>query len=47
MHAWNSVSIPLAQREERDARMEFGDAYTSYEVNTPAFFPKLGVKAHA
>jgi protein-S-isoprenylcysteine O-methyltransferase Ste14 len=39
--------IHLAQREERDARMEFGDAYTSYEVNTPAFFPKLGVKAHA
>lgn len=39
--------IPLAQREERDARAEFGDAYTRYEANTPAFFPRLEVKVHA
>ena len=39
--------IHLAQREERDARTEFGDAYTRYEANTPAFFPRLGVKVHA
>lgn len=39
--------IHLARREERDARTEFGDAYTRYEANTPAFLPKYGVKAHA
>jgi protein-S-isoprenylcysteine O-methyltransferase Ste14 len=39
--------VRLAQREERDVRTEFGDAYTRYEANTPAFFPKFGVKAHA
>ena len=39
--------IHLARREERDARTEFGDAYTHYEANTPAFLPKYGVKAHA
>ena len=39
--------IHLAQREERDARTEFGDAYTRYEANTSAFFPRLGVKVHA
>jgi protein-S-isoprenylcysteine O-methyltransferase Ste14 len=36
-----------ARREEVDARAEFGDAYTRYEADTPAFFPKLGVKAYA
>jgi protein-S-isoprenylcysteine O-methyltransferase Ste14 len=39
--------VHLAQREEWDARMEFGDAYTRYATNTPAFFPGLGVKVHA
>jgi protein-S-isoprenylcysteine O-methyltransferase Ste14 len=34
--------VHLARREERDARMEFGDAYTRYEANTPAFFPRFG-----
>jgi len=34
--------VHLARREERDARTEFGDAYTRYEANTPAFFPKIG-----
>jgi len=33
--------IRLAKREEREARTEFGNAYTSYETMTPAFFPKL------
>jgi protein-S-isoprenylcysteine O-methyltransferase Ste14 len=37
----------LAQREERDARAEFGDAYTHYEADTPAFIPRFGVKLHA
>lgn len=39
--------VHLARREERDARTEFGDAYTRYATNTPAFFPKLGMKVHA
>lgn len=38
--------VRLAQREEQDARTEFGEAYTRYEANTPAFFPRFGVKAH-
>jgi len=33
--------VHLAWREERDACIEFGDAYTRYEANTPAFFPRL------
>ena len=36
----------LARCEEQNARTEFGDAYTRYEANTPAFFP-YGVKAQA
>ena len=36
----------LARCEEWNARTEFGDIYPRYEVNTPAFFPKYGVKAH-
>ena len=39
--------VHLARREEWDARTEFGDPYTRYEANTPAFFPKYGVKANA
>lgn len=39
--------VHLARREERDARMEFGNVYTHYEVNTPGFFPRFGVKDHA
>lgn len=39
--------VRLAQRQEHDARAEFGDAYTRYEANTPAFFPRLEVKVHA
>jgi len=34
--------VHLARREEQDARTEFGDAYTRYEANTPAFFPMFG-----
>lgn len=36
--------VHLAKREEQDARAEFGDAYNRYAANTPAFFPRLGVK---
>ena len=39
--------VHLPRREERVARTEFGDAYTRYEANTPAFFPGFGVKVHA
>ena len=39
--------VRLAQREEHDARAEFGDAYSRYEANTPAFFPRFEMKAHA
>ena len=38
--------LHLARREERDARAQFGDAYTLYEASTPAFFPKFGVRAN-
>jgi len=34
--------VHLARREERDAHTEFGDAYTRYKANTPAFFPRFG-----
>ncbi len=34
--------VRLAQREEHDARAEFGDVYNRYEANTPAFFPGFG-----
>jgi methanethiol S-methyltransferase len=39
--------IHLARREERDARVQFGDAYARYEASTPAFFPRFGVKVLA
>jgi methanethiol S-methyltransferase len=39
--------VHLARREERNARAEFGHAYTRYEANTPAFFPRPGMKVHA
>jgi len=39
--------VHLARREERDARVQFGDAYARYEANTPAFIPRFGVKVHA
>ncbi len=38
--------VQLARREERDARVQFGDAYVRYEANTPAFFPRLNAKVH-
>ena len=31
----------LAKREEKDALAEFGDTYSAYQNNTPAFFPGL------
>ena len=33
--------VRLARQEERDARADFGDAYTRYANQTPAFFPQL------
>ena len=39
--------VQLARREERDARTEFGAAYTRYEANKPAFLPRFGVKTQA
>lgn len=33
--------VRLAWTEERDARAEFGDAYTRYAVDVPGFIPKL------
>jgi protein-S-isoprenylcysteine O-methyltransferase Ste14 len=39
--------VRLARIKERDARAEFGVAYTRYEAGTPAFFPKWGKKAYA
>lgn len=31
----------LAYREERESRAEFGEAYTAYAAQTPAFLPRL------
>ncbi len=31
----------LARREEREALVQFGEAYAQYAANTPAFFPRL------
>jgi protein-S-isoprenylcysteine O-methyltransferase Ste14 len=36
----------LARREERDAIAEFGEEYTRYAGETPAFFPRLGSSRH-
>ena len=33
--------VKLARSEERQAIAEFGDAYTSYAKQVPAFFPRL------
>ena len=33
--------VRLAKREEQEARVAFGDAYTRYEETTPAFFPAM------
>lgn len=38
--------VHLARREEREARTEFGAAYSRYEANTPAFFPQFGATIH-
>ena len=39
--------VYLALREEREARVEFGDAYKRYAANTPGYFPSFAVHAHA
>lgn len=39
--------VHLAQIEEGDARAQFGDAYTRYVANTPAFFPAFRAKVGA
>lgn len=33
--------VRLARREEQEVLTEFGQAYTRYAANTPAFFPRL------
>ena len=33
--------VKLAKSEEREAIAEFGDAYTAYAANVPAFIPRL------
>jgi len=37
--------VRLAQREEREVLVEFGEAYARYAAQTPAFFPHLGRRA--
>lgn len=37
----------LAEREERDARAQFEEAYTRCAANTPAFFPRIDATVHA
>jgi protein-S-isoprenylcysteine O-methyltransferase Ste14 len=39
--------VHFARCEERDARTQFGDAYTRYEADMLAFFPRFGVKVYA
>jgi len=34
--------VRLAKAEEREALVEFGDAYVNYMEDVPAFIPKLG-----
>lgn len=34
--------VKLARREEREVMAEFGEEYTCYAANTPAFFLRLG-----
>jgi protein-S-isoprenylcysteine O-methyltransferase Ste14 len=36
-----TVYVTLARREEREARVEFGDAWDRYAAKTPAFIPWL------
>lgn len=38
--------LRLANHEESEARVAFGDAYIRYEANTPALFPHFGLKVH-
>ena len=40
MLAW--MYVRLARSEEKDALVEFGDAYIQYTQKTPAFFPHMG-----
>jgi hypothetical protein len=35
-----TMYIRLARREEREALVEFGEAYAHYAARTPAFFPR-------
>lgn len=38
-----AMYIRLARREEREETSAFGEAYTRYAANTPAFFPHFGL----
>jgi protein-S-isoprenylcysteine O-methyltransferase Ste14 len=37
-----TMYVRLARREEREALVEFGEAYVHYAAHTPAFVPRLG-----
>jgi protein-S-isoprenylcysteine O-methyltransferase Ste14 len=37
-----TMYVRLARREEREALVEFGEAYVHYAAHTPAFLPRLG-----
>jgi protein-S-isoprenylcysteine O-methyltransferase Ste14 len=37
-----TMYVKLARDEERDARAEFGGAYSRYAAEVPGFIPKLG-----
>jgi len=45
---WSLVLMcaQFARRGERDAPVQFGDAYSGYEAKTPAFFHAFGANAH-
>jgi protein-S-isoprenylcysteine O-methyltransferase Ste14 len=37
-----TMYVRLARREEREVRVEFGDAYARYAARTPAWVPRVG-----
>lgn len=41
-----TMYVRLAQREERQVKVEFGEQYARYSAATPAFIPRLGRKRH-
>jgi protein-S-isoprenylcysteine O-methyltransferase Ste14 len=37
-----AMYVRLARREEREALVQFGEAYARYAAVTPAFVPRIG-----